>query len=154
MEVKWRDEVHTRAADVRTTDLCLRWTDSREARVIKSTRGQKLYRWRVYKTESRRTAVRVPRRDEQKCSPISELLGSVCIANTKTERDRADAKMMEVYMQLVKNTATKVTRKKLIVGNRGVKWWDAEVKEAIRVWREGARKIYVNWNHNRMGGEC
>ena len=37
---------------------------------------------------------------------------------------------------MVKNTACKVVGKKLIVCNRAVKWWDEEVKEAVRVRRE------------------
>ena len=37
---------------------------------------------------------------------------------------------------MVKTTASKVIGKKLIVCNKAVKWWDDEVKEAIRVRRE------------------
>ena len=34
---------------------------------------------------------------------------------------------------MVNNTASRVTGKKLIICNKAVKWWDDEVKEAIRV---------------------
>ena len=37
---------------------------------------------------------------------------------------------------MVKDTACKVIGKKLILRNKAVKWWDEEVKEAIRVRRE------------------
>ena len=40
---------------------------------------------------------------------------------------------------MVKTTAS---GKKLIGCNRAVKWWDEEVREAIRV-RRGTRKIYI-----------
>ena len=37
---------------------------------------------------------------------------------------------------MVKDTTCKLIGKKLILCNRAVKWWDEEVKEAIRVRRE------------------
>ncbi|CAM9963467.1 unnamed protein product, partial [Sphacelaria rigidula] len=43
---------------------------------------------------------------------------------------------MEGWEQMVKNTASEVIGRKLIVCNRAVKRWDDEVKEAIRVRRE------------------
>ena len=52
------------------------------------------------------------------------------------ERDNAGARIIEGWEQLVKTTASKVIGKKLIVCNRAAKWWDEEVKEAIRVRRE------------------
>ena len=45
--------------------------------------------------------------------------------------------------QLVKTTAIKVIRKKLIICNRAVKWWDDEVKEARRIRRE-AQARYIS----------
>ena len=52
---------------------------------------------------------------------------------------------------MVKTTASKVIGKKLIVCNKAVKWWDDEVKEAIRVRRE-AHARYIG-NKNAAGWE-
>ena len=52
------------------------------------------------------------------------------------ERDNAGARIIEGWEQLVKTTASRVIGKKLIVCNRAVKWWDEEVREAIRGRRE------------------
>ena len=47
---------------------------------------------------------------------------------TEMERNRAGAKIIEGWEQLVKDTACKVIGKKLILCNKAVKWWDEEVK--------------------------
>ena len=52
---------------------------------------------------------------------------------------------------MVKTTASKVLGNKLIVCNKAVKWWDEEVKEAIRVRRE-AHERYIG-NKNAAGWE-
>ena len=67
---------------------------------------------------------------------------SVGPVDTEKERDRAGAKIIEGWEQLVKNTASKVVGKKLIVCNRAVKWWDEEVKEAVRV-RRGPPEMHI-----------
>ena len=67
---------------------------------------------------------------------FSELLEEVGTVGTEMERNRAGAKIIEGWEQLVKDTACKVIGKKLILCNKAVKWWDEEVKEAIRVRRE------------------
>ena len=74
-------------------------------------------------------------RDGQKCSDFSELLERGGTVGTEMERNRAGAKIIEGWEQLVKDTACKAIGKKLILCNRAVKWWD-EVKEAIRARRE------------------
>ena len=55
------------------------------------------------------------------------------------------------WEQLVKTTASKLIGKKLIVCNRAVKWWDDEVKEAIRVRREAHARY--SGNRNAVGSE-
>ena len=82
---------------------------------------------------------------------FSELVKSVGTVDTEMERDRAGAKIIEGWEQLVKTTASKVIGKKLIVCNRSVKWWDDEVKEAIRVRRE-AHARYIS-SKNAVGWE-
>ena len=44
----------------------------------------------------------------------------------------------------MKNTASKVIGNKLIIFNRAAKWWDKEVKEAIRLRREAYAKYTSN----------
>ncbi|MEP5536837.1 hypothetical protein, partial [Ekhidna sp.] len=48
---------------------------------------------------------------------------------------------MKGWEQLVQTTASKVIGKKLVVCNRSVKWWDEQVKEAIRA----RRKAHVRY---------
>ena len=45
---------------------------------------------------------------------------------------------------MVKNTASEVIGKMLIICNRAVKWWDEEVKKATRVRREGYARYTSN----------
>ena len=61
---------------------------------------------------------------------------SIGTTENDTEQDSAGDRIIEGWEQLVKNTASKVLGKKLIICNRVVKSWDEEVKEAIRVRRE------------------
>ena len=56
------------------------------------------------------------------------MLKSVGTVDTEMERDRAGAKIIEEWEQLVKTTASKAIGKELIVCNRAVKWWDEEVR--------------------------
>ena len=67
---------------------------------------------------------------------FSKMLKSVGPVDTEMERDRAGGKIIEGWEQLVKNTASKVMGKKLIICNRAVNRWDEELKEALRVRRE------------------
>ena len=64
----------------------------------------------------------------------SESLKSVGTVDTVMERGSGRAKIIEGWKQLVKTMASKIIAKKLIVCNRGVKWWDKE---------RGPRKIYI-----------
>lgn len=52
---------------------------------------------------------------------------------------------------MVEGTASKVKGKKLIVCNlnRAVKWWDKDVKEAIRVRERVPREIHIEQHHSR-----
>ena len=67
---------------------------------------------------------------------LSELLENIGTTKNDIERDNAEARIIKGWEQLIKTTASKVLGKKLIVCNKAVKWWDDEVKEAIRVRRE------------------
>ena len=67
---------------------------------------------------------------------FSELLERIGTARNDRERDDAGAGIIEGWEQLVKTTASKVIRKKLIVCNRAGKWWDEEVKGAITLGRK------------------
>ena len=59
---------------------------------------------------------------------FSELLESIGTTEDDTERGRARDRIIEGWERLLKNTARKVIGKNLITRNRGVKWWDEEVK--------------------------
>ena len=74
----------------------------------------------------------------------SELVKSVGTVETEMEMDRAGAKIIEGWEQFVKTAASNFIGKKLIVCNRDVKWWDDEVKEAIRVRREAHARYLGN----------
>ena len=76
----------------------------------------------------------------------SELVKSVGTVDTEMERDRAGAKIIKGWEQLVKTTASKVIGKKLIVCNRAVKWRDDELKEAIRIRREAHARYIASKN--------
>ena len=75
---------------------------------------------------------------------FSELVKNVGRVDTERERDREGTKIIETWEHLVKTTASKVIGKKLIVCNKAVKWWDDEVKEAIRVRREAHARYIGN----------
>ena len=67
---------------------------------------------------------------------FSGLLESIGTTENDTEGDSAGDRIMEGWEQLVKNTASKVIGKKLIICNRVVTLGGEEVKEAIRTRRE------------------
>ena len=71
---------------------------------------------------------------------FSELLESIGTTENVTERDSAGDRIIKEWEHLIKNTASKVIGKKLIICNRAVKWWEEEVKEAIRVRREACAR--------------
>ena len=133
-------EVRVCAADVGTTDHCLIWTGSQQTRIIKKRRGRKLCRWRVDKLEVKE---KQSSNEKWKMKIMPCNFPSCCMGTTKTdiERDNAGAGIIEGLEQLVKNTASKAIGKMLAVRNGAVKWWEEEVKRAIRV-RRGTRKKY------------
>ena len=103
-----------------------------------------MYNWRIDKLEMEEKQQEFQEEMPRNAVKVSKLLKSVGSVDTEMERDRAGAKIVERWAQLVKSTASKVVGKKLIVCNRAVKWWDEEVKEAVRVWREAhARFISI-----------
>ena len=55
---------------------------------------------------------------------FSELLESIGTTENDKERDSAGDRNIEGWEQLVKNTASEVIGKKLILCNRAVKSWD------------------------------
>ena len=66
-------------------------------------------------------------------------------------RDQAGSRIIEGWEELVNTTASRVLGRKLIVCKRAVKWWDEEIKQAIRVRREShakyaAGKTDAGWN--------
>lgn len=65
-----------------------------------------------------------------------ELLESVGAAHAEKKRDQAGAKTVQGWEQSVKTAASKEIGKVLIVCDRGVTWWDEEVKKAVRATRE------------------
>ena len=73
------------------------------------------------------------------------MLESIGTTKNNLERDSAGARIIEGWEQLVKTTASKVIGKKLIICNRAVKWWDEEVKEAIRV----RRKVHARYTSSK-----
>ena len=86
---------------------------------------------------------------------FSEMLENIGITKNDMERDNAGARIIEGREQLVKTAASKVVGKKLIVFNRAVKWWDEELKEAIRVRREAharctSRKTTATWEEDAI----
>lgn len=62
---------------------------------------------------------------------FTQSLKRVGTADIEPERNRAGAKVIERWEQLVKNTPGESTWKKLIVCVRTVKWWGEEAEGAI-----------------------
>ena len=98
-----------------------------------------MYKWRIYKLEIEE---KQGFRQEMTKNAVkfSELLKSTDTVDTEIERDQPRAKIIKVWEQLVKTTASKVIGKKLILCNRAVKLWDDEVKEEKE---RGPRNIYI-----------
>jgi len=126
-------EVHVCPKDIGTTDHYLIWTESQQTRTKRNRRDRKLYKWRTDKLEIEEKRQEFKEEMTRNALKFSELVKSVGRVDTERERDRAGAKIIEIWEHLVKTTASKVIGKKLIVCNKAVKWWDDEVKEAIRV---------------------
>ena len=95
-----------------------------------------MYKWIIDKLEMEEKQQEFQEEMAKNAVKFSKMLKSVGPVDTEMERNRAGANILEGWEQLVKNTASKVVGKKLIVCNRAVKWWDEEVKEAVRVRRE------------------
>ena len=83
-----------------------------------------MYRWRIDKLEVKEKQREFQEEMAKNAERFSELLESIGTTENDTERDSAGDRIIEGWEQLVKNTASKVIGKKLIIYNRAVKWWD------------------------------
>ena len=106
-------EVHIGVEDVGTTDHSLIWTESQQTKTRRSRRGRKLYRWRIDKLEMEEKRQEFQEEMVRNAVKFSELLEEVGTVGTEMERNRAGAKVIEGWEQLVKDTACKVIGKKL-----------------------------------------
>ena len=138
-------EVHVCAEDVGTTDHCLIWAESQQTRAKRHRRGRKMYKWRIDKLDMEEKRQEFQEEMAKSAVLFTELLERVGRVDTEMERNRAGAKIVEGWEQLVKNTASEVIGKKLILCKRAVQWWDEEVKEAIRVRGEA----HARWMSNK-----
>ncbi|MEP5533687.1 hypothetical protein [Ekhidna sp.] len=86
-------------------------------------------------TASKRETGRVPRRDGQKCREIFRAVGRIGTTRNDIERDDAGARIIDGWEYWSRPQQLAVG-KKLIACNRAVKWWDEQVKEAMRVRRK------------------
>ena len=132
-------------ADVGSTGHCLIWTESQQMRVINNRRGVGSC------TDGEQVNIEVEEKQREiqeemtnNAERVSELLESIGTTENDTERDSAGDRITEEWEQLVKNTASKVIEKKLIIRHRTVKYLDEEVKEAIRVRREAYARCTSN----------
>ena len=115
-------DVNVCAEGVGTTDHCLIWTESQQTRGKRNRRGRKLYKLRIDKLEMEEK--RTEFQEEMAKNPVkfSKMLKNVGSVYTEMEMNRAGGKIIEGWEKLVKNTASKVVGKKLIVCNRAVQW--------------------------------
>ena len=89
-----------------STDYCQILTESQQARVIKSRRSRKLYRWREDKLQLKKRQQEFQEAMANNAQRFSELLDSIGTTENDTERDSAGDRIMEGWEQLVKNTAS------------------------------------------------
>ncbi|MEP1953909.1 MAG: hypothetical protein ABJJ26_03135 [Algoriphagus sp.] len=128
-------ELHVCAADVGTTDHCLIWTDSQQTRVIKHRRGRKLPRWRIEKLQVKEKREEFQEEMAKNAEQFSERLERISTTRNDIERDYAGARIIDGWEYWSRPQQLAVG-KKLIACNRAVKWWDEQVKEAMRVRRK------------------
>ena len=70
---------------------------------------------------------------EKNAVQFSEPSKNIGTPKNDTERDNAEATIIQGWERLVKTTVSKVIGEILIVCNRSAKSWDEEVKQAITV---------------------
>ena len=87
-----------------------------------------MYRWRIDKPEVKEKQREFQEEMAKNAERFSELFENIGTTENDTERDGAGDRIIEGWEQLVKNTATKVIGKKLMICNTAVKSWDEEVK--------------------------
>ena len=133
-------EVRVCTTDVGTTDHALVWTALQQTRVIQSRRRRKIYRWRIDKLEVEETRVEFQEEMAVNDKKLSELIEAMGTPKDAEGRDQAGSRIIEGWEELVNTTASRVLGRKLIVCKRAVKWWDEEIKQAIRVRRESHAK--------------
>ena len=133
-------EVRVCTTDVGTTDHALVWTALQQTRVIQSRRRRKMYRWRIDKLEVEETRVEFQEEMAVNDKKLSELIEAMGTPKDAEGRDQAGSRIIEGWEKLVNTTASRVLGRKLIVCKRAVKWWDEEIKQAIRVRRESHAK--------------
>ena len=80
-----------------------------------------MHKWKIDKLEVEEKRQEFQEEIAKNAVKVSELLERVGVRGTEMERNRAGAKIMEGWEQLVKDTACKVIGKKLILCNRAVK---------------------------------
>ena len=114
-----------------------------------------MHRWRIHKLEVKDKREEFQEEMAKNGEQFFELLEIIGTTRNDIEWDGAGAGVIEGWEKLVKTPASKVIGKKLIVCNRAVKWWDEEVKEAIRVRRKAharytSSKTTTGWEEYAM----
>ena len=101
-----------------------------------------MYRRRIDKLDVKEKQREFQEEMAKNAESFFELLESIGTTENDVERDSAGDRIIEEWEQLVdvKNTASRVIGKKLIIRNRAAKRWDEEVKEAIRARREACAR--------------
>ena len=74
---------------------------------------------------------------EEKARRFAEMIGEI---DSEEELDTRGAVVIAEWEKLVKEGATKVLGRKMIVCKQAVKWWDQELRVAIDERREVHRK--------------
>lgn len=98
---------------------------------------RKLYQWRIGELEIGKRTARASRRDEQNHGGKRRY----CIV--ERERGRTGAKIIAGWKALTKTAGSTVLRRKLVVRNRAVKWWETDEREAVRRVSRGAHARYM-----------
>ena len=97
-------EVHVGVEDVGTTYHYLIWTESQQTKAKKGRRCRKLYKWRIDRQEMGEKRYEFQEDMAENAMKLSELLERGGSRGTEMDRNRAGAKIIEGWEQLVKDT--------------------------------------------------
>lgn len=131
--------------DIDSTDHSLLLFDVPRAKVKKS-KPKKLFKWRVEKLQSEETQERYTEEIEKASKYIENTMDEIVQSNGLSAEEKATG-LAALLQREVERIASECVGKKMIIEGRAARWWDSEVRDAVKT----RRQVYEKIKETRQG---